>query len=84
MEIINLIEIYRKLGIWNRIRYLLLKNHGIRMTARRLEQLKNYKVTEKERKEQAISFAYGNVKLSNPNITREMVEKAYEEGERKK
>lgn len=75
----NLVRVCQDLGIWNRIRYLLLKNHGIRMTARRLEQLKNYKVTEKERKEQAISLAYGNVKLSNPNITREMVEKAYEE-----
>lgn len=81
---INLIEIYRKLGIWNRIRYLLLKNHSIRMTSRRLEQLKNYKVTDKDRKEQAISFAYGNVKLSNPNITKEMVEKAYGQLEREK
>lgn len=75
----NLVKVCQDLGIWNRIRYLLLKNHGIRMTARRLEQLKNYKVTEKERKEQAISFAYGNVKLSNPNVTREMVKRAYEE-----
>lgn len=80
----NLVKVCQDLEIWNRIRYLLLKNHGIRMTSRRLEQLKNYKVTEKERKEQAISFAYGNVKLSNPNITREMVEKAYEELKREK
>lgn len=29
------------------------------------------------RREQAISFVYGNVSLHNPNITREMVEREY-------
>jgi hypothetical protein len=32
-----------------------------------------------ERREQAISFAYGNVSLHNPSITKEMVAKAYDE-----
>ncbi len=30
------------------------------------------------RREQAISFAYGNVSLSNPDVTREMVEEAFD------
>lgn len=29
---------------------------------------------EEERKEQAISFAYGNVKLRNPSLTRKQIE----------
>jgi hypothetical protein len=36
-------------------------------------------MTIEERRRQAISFAYGNAKLSNPNVTREMVERAYED-----
>jgi hypothetical protein len=31
------------------------------------------------RRAQAISFVYGNLAIENPNITREMVEKAYDE-----
>lgn len=31
------------------------------------------------RREQAISFVYGNLAIDNENITREMVEKAYDE-----
>jgi hypothetical protein len=31
-------------------------------------------ITPEEIREHAISFAYGNCKLDNPNITREMVE----------
>lgn len=42
--------------------------------------------SEKDRQEQRISFAYGNTSISNPDITREMVEDAArridEEGER--
>lgn len=34
--------------------------------------------TAEERRQQAISFAYGNTKLSNPHITREMVEAAFD------
>lgn len=33
--------------------------------------------TAAQRREQAIDFAYGNAHLSNPAVTREMVEKAY-------
>jgi len=36
-------------------------------------------VTPEEYRAQVISFAYGNVALHNPRITREMVEKAYDE-----
>ena len=35
-------------------------------------------MTPEEREEQRRSFAYGNAALSNPNITREMVDDAAE------
>ncbi|HEY4506640.1 MAG TPA: hypothetical protein VJH71_00515 [Candidatus Paceibacterota bacterium] len=44
-----------------------------------IEIARKHKMTPEERREQAISFAYGNLSLSSPNITREMVEEAYEE-----
>lgn len=34
---------------------------------------------KEHRRQQRISFVYGNLALSNPSITREMVEKAAEE-----
>lgn len=40
--------------------------------------LQGYKPTEAEKREQAISFAYGNASMSNPNITREMVAEIYD------
>lgn len=43
-----------------------------------LEKVKDIKMTEAEMKEQMISFVYGNVALSNPKVTREMVEKIFE------
>lgn len=33
----------------------------------------------KMRRDQAISFVYGNLVIANPNVTREMVEQAYDE-----
>jgi len=39
----------------------------------------NYKMSEEEREAQRISFAYGNTKLSNQDITREDVIKASQE-----
>lgn len=33
-------------------------------------------MTPEERREQRISFAYGNVSMHNPDVTREMVERA--------
>ena len=47
----NLIKVLQNLGIWNKARYLLLRDHGIKMTPKRLEQMKNYKMSEKERKQ---------------------------------
>jgi hypothetical protein len=48
--------------------------------SKRLERLlakhRNTVMTDDERRAQRISFAYGNVSISNPNIIREMVEKA--------
>lgn len=44
-----------------------------------LWRLRNHKMSAEEIKQQKISFAYGNCKLSNDNITREIVEKAYED-----
>lgn len=50
---------------------------------RRLNKLlawaKTYEMTPEEREEQRRSFAYGNVKLSNPEVTREMVDKVADE-----
>jgi len=43
-----------------------------------LLRAENHKMTAEEKRAQAISFAYGNCKLSNENITREQVEKAYD------
>lgn len=40
-------------------------------------------MTEEERRAQKICFAYGNTALSNPDITREMVEEVLAERERK-
>ena len=37
------------------------------------------KMTPEQRREQRIRFAYGNLKLHNPDITREDVERAAEE-----
>jgi hypothetical protein len=41
-----------------------------------------YIMSEPECREQIISFAYGNGKLSNPQITRKGIEKALEKLER--
>lgn len=38
-----------------------------------LEAAKNHIMTSAEKREQAISFVYGNLKLSNSRVTREMV-----------
>lgn len=48
-----------------------------------LEKAKDVKMTEAEMKEQMISFVYGNVALSNPKVTREMVAKIFEEEDAK-
>lgn len=41
-----------------------------------MEKARDHVMTPQERIEQSISFAYGNGAIENPNITREMVEKA--------
>ncbi len=43
-----------------------------------LQKYKEYKMSSEEKEEQLISFVYGNVKLSNPNITKEDIKKAVE------
>jgi hypothetical protein len=40
-----------------------------------LARLAKYQMSEEEREAQRRSFAYGNVVLSNPNITRELIDK---------
>lgn len=45
------------------------------LLTRAREYRKLHEFTEEEKNKQAISFAYGNVKLHNPNLTREEVEK---------
>ena len=44
-----------------------------------LEKSRSYQWTPEERSAQVISFAYGNVKLHNPAITRKRVERVYEQ-----
>ena len=44
-----------------------------------LEHARTHEWTPEERRAQVISFAYGNVKLHNPAITREDVERIYEQ-----
>ncbi len=41
-----------------------------------LEQAKHAVPTQQEKEEQRRSFAYGNTKIENPRITREMVDQA--------
>ena len=44
-----------------------------------LEEARNHIMTPAEKEEQRRSFAYGNTKIENPRITREMVDKAADE-----
>ena len=44
-----------------------------------LEKARTHGWTPEQRRAQVISFAYGNVKLHNPAITREDVEWIYEQ-----
>jgi len=41
-----------------------------------LDQAKNAVPTQEEKEEQRRNFAYGNTKIENPRITREMVDQA--------
>jgi hypothetical protein len=43
-----------------------------------LDAAKNAVTTAQEKEEQRRSFAYGNTKIENPRITREMVDRAAE------
>jgi len=44
-----------------------------------LEAAKNVVLTPEEKEQQRRSFAYGNVAIENPRITREMVDRAADE-----
>lgn len=41
-----------------------------------IEWARGYKMTDAEREEQRISFAYGNVAIENPGITKDDVRRA--------
>ncbi len=41
-----------------------------------LDEARKHVLTPQEKEEQRRSFAYGNTKIENPRITREMVDKA--------
>jgi hypothetical protein len=43
-----------------------------------IESARHFTMTPEHRREQVISFAYGNMKLHDPSITREDIERAYE------
>ena len=45
-----------------------------------LELARNHKMTAAEREAQRRSFVYGNLHIENPNVTREIVDKAAERG----
>jgi hypothetical protein len=49
-----------------------------------IEATRNWKLTPREREAQRRSFAYGNAKIENPRITREMVDRQAEALERSK
>ena len=49
-----------------------------------IERCREHVWTEEEKREQAISFAYGNVKLHNPTVTRETVAEEYDKIQREK
>lgn len=56
---------------------LLAANNGIAMTSKieeLLEAAKAVKMTPEEKEEQRRSFAYGNTKIENPRITREIID----------
>jgi D-arabinose 1-dehydrogenase-like Zn-dependent alcohol dehydrogenase len=44
-----------------------------------IEAARNIKYTQKDHDDFIKSFAYGNVKLSNPAITREDIDRAFED-----
>jgi hypothetical protein len=44
-----------------------------------LDLVRDYEMTPEEREAQRRDFAYGNVRLSNPEVTREMVDKVADE-----
>lgn len=44
-----------------------------------LELARTVEITPEMKRQTIISFAYGNTKMENENITKEMVEKAYDE-----
>ena len=44
-----------------------------------LDEARNLVMTPEEKEEQRRSFVYGNIKIENPRITREMVDKAADE-----
>jgi hypothetical protein len=46
-----------------------------------IEKARAIKLTPAQKRDQIISFAYGNVKLHNPDITREDVERFYDQSE---
>jgi hypothetical protein len=48
-----------------------------------LESVRDYRMTAEERHKQAVSFAYGNVRLDEPGVSREMVERAVRAAEEK-
>jgi hypothetical protein len=43
-----------------------------------LEAARNHELSDAEKEEQRRSFAYGNAKIENPRITREMIDQAAE------
>jgi hypothetical protein len=46
--------------------------------ARLIEKARAYKMPADERDEQVRSFAYGNIHIENPSITRADIDKAFE------
>ncbi len=46
---------------------------------RKAEELARHSMSNEDRQEQRISFAYGNASVENPNVTKELVEEVANE-----
>jgi hypothetical protein len=49
-----------------------------------LDLVRDYEMTPEEREAQRRDFAYGNVRLSNPEVTREMVDRVADQMKKEK
>ena len=61
---------------WQQEQYLHMAKIAGEIVVRQIEDSKRRSMTKEEAEEQRRSFAYGNANIDNPNVTREMINKA--------